>query len=127
MLLQSQDGAIHLLPALPDDWKNGRVSGLRARGGFEIKEMVWENGQLSKITIRSTLGGNCRLRVPNALQENGQLKAAGGAQTNPFFEVAPTAPALVSDKAKVEELPLPNTILYDLDTQAGKTYTFVRQ
>lgn len=127
MLLQSQDGAIHLLPALPDDWKNGRVSGLRARGGFEIKEMVWENGQLSKITIRSTLGGNCRLRVPNALQENGQLKAAGGAQTNPFFEVAPTAPALVSNKAKVEELPLPNTILYDLDTQAGKTYTFVRQ
>ncbi|SKD04501.1 alpha-L-fucosidase 2 [Chitinophaga ginsengisegetis] len=127
MLLQSQDGAIHVLPALPDDWKNGRVSGLRARGGFEIKEMVWENGQLSKITIRSTLGGNCRLRVPNALQENGQLKAAGGAQTNPFFEVAPTAPALVSNKAKVEELPLPNTILYDLDTQVGKTYTFVRQ
>ncbi|MEI3798190.1 MULTISPECIES: glycoside hydrolase family 95 protein [unclassified Chitinophaga] len=127
MLLQSQDGAIHLLPALPDDWKNGRVSGLRARGGFEIKEMVWENGQLSKITIRSTLGGNCRLRVPNALKENGQLKAAGGAQTNPFFEVAPTAPALVSNKAKVEELSLPNTILYDLDTQAGKTYTFVRQ
>ncbi|MGF6850253.1 alpha-L-fucosidase 2 [Chitinophaga sp. W3I9] len=127
MLLQSQDGSIHLLPALPDDWKNGRVSGLRARGGFEIREMVWENGQLSKITIRSTLGGNCRLRVPNALRENGQLKAAGGDQTNPFFEVTPTAPALVSEKAKVEELPLPQTILYDLDTQAGKTYTFVRQ
>lgn len=127
MLLQSQDGAIHLLPALPDDWKNGRVSGLRARGGFEIREMVWENGQLSKITIRSTLGGNCRLRVPNALQENGQLKAAGGDQTNPFFEVEPTAPALVSDKAKLEELPLPDTILYDLDTQAGKTYTFVKK
>lgn len=127
MLLQSQDGAIHLLPALPDDWKNGRVSGLRARGGFEIREMVWENGQLSKITIRSTLGGNCRLRVPNALQENGQLKAAAGDQTNPFFEVEPTAPALVSEKAKVEELPLPDTILYDLDTQAGKTYTFVRK
>ncbi|MEZ2440835.1 glycoside hydrolase N-terminal domain-containing protein [Chitinophaga sp. RCC_12] len=127
MLLQSQDGAIHLLPALPDDWKNGRVSGLRARGGFEIREMVWENGQLSKITIRSTLGGNCRLRVPNALRGNGQLKAAGGDQTNPFFEVTPTAPALVSEKAKVEELPLPQTILYDLDTQAGKTYTFVKQ
>jgi alpha-L-fucosidase 2 len=127
MLLQSQDGAIHLLPALPGDWKNGRVSGLRARGGFEIREMVWENGQLSKITIRSTLGGNCRLRVPNALQENGQLKPAGGDQTNPFFEITPTVPALVSDKAKVEELPLPNTILYDLDTQAGKTYTFVRK
>ncbi len=127
MLLQSQDGAVHLLPALPDDWKNGRVSGLRARGGFEIKEMVWENGQLSKLTIRSTLGGNCRLRVPNALKENGQLKAATGEQTNPFFQVEPTAPALVSEKAKVEELPLPNTILYDLATQPGKTYTFVKK
>lgn len=127
MLLQSQDGAVHLLPALPDDWKNGRVSGLRARGGFEIKEMVWENGQLSKVTIRSTLGGNCRLRVPNALKENGQLKAAAAEQTNPFFQVAPTAPALVSEKAKAEELPLPNTILYDLETQPGKTYTFVKK
>lgn len=127
MLLQSQDGAVHLLPALPGDWKNGRVSGLRARGGFEIKEMVWENGQLSKVTIRSTLGGNCRLRVPNALKENGQLKPASGEQTNPFFQLEPTAPALVSEKAKVEELPLPNTILYDLETQQGKTYTFVKQ
>ncbi|HEY8954812.1 glycoside hydrolase family 95 protein [Chitinophaga sp.] len=127
MLLQSQDGAVHLLPALPGDWKNGRVSGLRARGGFEIKEMVWENGQLSKVTIRSTLGGNCRLRVPNALKENGQLKPASGEQTNPFFQVEPTAAALVSEKAKVEELPLPNTILYDLETQPGKTYTFVKQ
>lgn len=127
MLLQSQDGAVHLLPALPNDWKNGRVSGLRARGGFEIKEMVWENGQLSKLTIRSTLGGNCRLRVPNALKENGQLKAAAGEQTNPFFQIAPTAPALISEKAKVEELPLPNTILYDLATQPGKTYTFVKK
>ncbi len=127
MLLQSQDGAVHLLPALPDDWKNGRVSGLRARGGFEIKEMVWENGQLSKLTIHSTLGGNCRLRVPNALKENGQLKAAASEQTNPFFQVEPTAPALVSEKAKVAELPLPNTILYDLATQPGKTYTFVKK
>lgn len=127
MLLQSQDGAVHLLPALPGDWKNGRVSGLRARGGFEIREMVWENGQLSKVTIRSTLGGKCRLRVPNALKENGQLKAAAGEQTNPFFQLEPTAPALVSEKAKVEELPLPNTILYDLETQAGKTYTFVKK
>lgn len=127
MLLQSQDGAIHLLPALPDDWKKGRVSGLRARGGFEIQEMVWENGQLSKITIRSTLGGNCRLRVPNALKENGQLKVAAGNQTNAFFQIDPVAPAVVSDKAKLDVLPLPATIEYDLLTQAGKTYTFMKK
>ena len=128
MLLQSQDGAIHLLPALPDDWKSGHVSGLRARGGFEIKEMVWENGQLSKITIRSTLGGNCRLRVPNELKGNGQLKAVtrNQFQPNPFYQTDATPKAHISLKADLDVLPVKKTIEYDVATQAGKTYTFVR-
>lgn len=127
MLLQSQDGTVHLLPALPDDWKNGSVKGLRARGGFEIEELVWENGQLSKITLRSTLGGNCRLRVPNALKANGQLKAVSGDQPNPFFQPDATAAAEINPKAKVEVTPVKETIQYDLATKAGKTYTFTRQ
>ena len=57
MLLQSQSGAIDLLPALPTAWPSGRVSGLRARGGFEIADMAWDHGRVTQLALRSTLGG----------------------------------------------------------------------
>ena len=61
MLLQSHMGFIQLLPALPDAWKNGAVSGICAKGNFEV-DMVWENNQLKEATVHSGAGGNCVIK-----------------------------------------------------------------
>ena len=63
MLLQSQTGIVRLLPALPDAWPDGEVSGLRARGGFEVG-MKWRDGLLTEATITSTQGGKLDLAWP---------------------------------------------------------------
>jgi alpha-L-fucosidase 2 len=61
MLLQSHTGEIHILPALPDVWTKGSVTGLRARGGFEV-DIAWEQGKLSHATITGIWGTRCTIR-----------------------------------------------------------------
>ena len=61
MLIQSNDDVVQLLPALPEAWSEGQVTGLRARGGFEL-DLKWRNGKLSGATLRSKLGGVCRIK-----------------------------------------------------------------
>ncbi|MGD9931262.1 MAG: glycoside hydrolase N-terminal domain-containing protein [Mangrovibacterium sp.] len=126
MLLQSHDGAIHFLPALPDEWKDGEITGLRTPGGFEVS-FTWRNGEVQKIEIKSTLGGNCRIRVPNeVVQAAGDgLVAAAGTNRNPFFETTQVEKPLISEAAQLNELDLDQTYVYDLPTEAGKTYSIV--
>jgi alpha-L-fucosidase 2 len=127
MLMQSSDGAIHLLPALPDAWPAGSIKGLRAIGGFEIVEMQWKGAKLVKLVVKSNLGGNLRLRLPNALkQANGSgIKAAKGVNTNPFYYTEKTSAPVISDKSTIKPLKLKDTVLVDVETAKGKLYTFI--
>ena len=61
MLLQSHMGFIQLLSALPNAWKDGSISGICAKGHFEV-DMIWENNQLKEATVRSGAGGNCVIK-----------------------------------------------------------------
>jgi alpha-L-fucosidase 2 len=120
MLLQSQDGAVHLLPACPDVWGHGSVSGLKARGGFEVA-MAWDGGHLTKATIKSTLGGNLRLRSYVPLAAPG-LKAAQGENSNPLFVCPQGKKPLISDQATPAKDEGRKVYEYDLTTTAGGVY-----
>lgn len=67
MLLQSHNGVIHLLPALPTAWPDGEVKGLCARGGFEI-DIKWNNGELVSVKILSKLGYECKVKYQHRIE-----------------------------------------------------------
>ncbi len=96
MLLQSQAGELHLLPALPGAWSTGTVTGLRGRGGFEV-DLAWANGKVVKLRVKSNLGNRCRIRAGSPLTMDGQSSPA----------VKPPEPGVI-----------------EFETKAGMTYTF---
>ena len=121
MLLQSHDGAVHLLPALPDDWKTGEVKGLRARGGFVVDE-IWNDGNLRSAVVRSTIGGTLRIRSYVPLQGKG-LSEAKGACPNQLLAPANIKQPLQSKELQsLSLLPIRKVYEYDLDTTPGGTY-----
>lgn len=125
MLLQSHDGAVHLLPALPDAWRKGTVSGLVARGGFVV-DMEWDGVQLSQAIIHSRLGGNLRLRSYVPLKGEG-LCEAKGENTNLVFQRAGIKEPLVAKDIHPQFPMLYKVYEYDIMTEPGKTYSFERQ
>ena len=123
MLVQSHDGAVHLLPALPDAWAEGHVEGLRARGGYEV-DMTWADGKLSEATVRSTIGGTLRLRSALPLKGKG-LRKASGACPNALFAPAEVKTPLYSPELKEKPaVSAPVVYEYDVETKPGKTYRF---
>lgn len=124
MLLQSHDGAVHLLPALPDKWAEGKVKGLVARGGFVV-DMDWNGVQLNTAKIHSRIGGNLRLRSYVPLKGEG-LKPASGTNPNPLFRQAAIKEPLVSKEINSQYPVIPRVYEYDLATEAGKDYVVTR-
>jgi len=119
MLLQSHDGAIYLLPALPDEWKSGSISGLMARGGFKI-DMTWANHKIVKLVIHSSLGGNCRLRVNQQIGSK-LLTEANGININHFYQVMELKKPIVKSADKNIIAKLTRSWMYDLPTRPGET------
>ena len=125
MLLQSHDGAIHVLPALPDQWQNGSVTGLISRGGFVI-DMKWQKGKITYLKVLSRLGGTCTLRSSDALvaQPKTKFKAVKNNKSNTLFtpdEIK--TPLFANAEQTIASMDLPVHLL-NFDTKKGKTYEF---
>lgn len=124
MILQSHDGAIHVLPALPDIWPTGKMTGLVARGGFVV-DVVWEKSKLKELKVTSRLGGNCRLRInADLLVSTANLKAASGSNVNTFYEVPTVKKPIISSAAKLKPVGIKASKEFDFSTEAGREYVF---
>jgi alpha-L-fucosidase 2 len=125
MLLQSHNGELALLPALPDVWKNGSISGIKARGNFTVT-ISWKEGKLSKATITSNLGGPCRISAPQPIKIiEVTAKKQAGDNTNKLNTSYGQPPYKKAEQAKLTELDVPKRYTVDFVTEKGKVYTVV--
>ena len=125
LLLQSHNGELALLPALPDAWKNGSIKGIKARGNFTVA-IDWKEGKLSKATITSVLGGPCRISAPYPVKVIEVVsKKSTGSNANELNTAYGQPPYEKEPKATLTELKLPERYSVDFVTEKGKTYTVV--
>ncbi len=146
MLVQSHDGAVHILPALPDEWaKDGCVTGLRTRGGFEIVKLQWKDGRINHLVIKSLLGGNLRIRSAEPLLTVTRTKVpvpyhparhttkidltpltvAHGANVNPLMQQYDIPAPHIVDSTKIPALRLKPTQIYDIPTEKDQQIELV--
>jgi alpha-L-fucosidase 2 len=100
MLMQSHLKEIHLLPALPDAWASGSISGLKARGGYTLENLVWKNGKLTTAVLGSKNNGVCKLRTQQPIKIKG-----------------------VSVQSKEETSPAGKTWINTFEVKAAKKYS----
>ncbi len=126
MLLQSHDGAVHLLPALPDAWAEGEVNGLRARGAFVV-DMKWSKGELTEATISSRIGGKLRLRSYVPLKGDGLFAATGECDNELLKPAVIREPLKSAELTEFKQVPIKKVYEYDVMTKPGKIYKVYHQ
>ena len=126
ILLQSHDDAVHLLPSLPSKWTSGSVTGLRARGGFEV-DIEWNDSEVTYTKIHSNYGGVIRIRSYTELEGEG-LKTAEGDCPNPLFASAIVKEPLISPSLSSKpSIEIKKVYEYDLETQKGLDYNLLKK
>lgn len=126
MLLQSHDGAVHLLPALPDAWTEGEVNGLRARGAFVV-DMKWSKGELTEAAIFSRIGGKLRLRSYVPLKGDGLFAATGECDNELLKPAVIREPLKSAELTEFKQVPIKKVYEYDVMTKPGKIYKVYHQ
>ncbi len=122
MLLQSHAGYLSLLPALPAAWKEGTVTGIKARGNFTV-DLSWKDGKLIHGKIVSGSGGNCRIRTLHPVKVLGvNTTDATGVNPNLLNTAYGTPPAEKNTQAKLVDIDHTNGNIIDFNTEKGKTY-----
>jgi alpha-L-fucosidase 2 len=127
MLMQSHLGEIFLLPALPDDWTEGSIQGVKARGGFEVN-IGWSAGKIKTATITSTFGGNCRVRstIPLKVVETSYVTASGK-NPNPLMIRPEPVKFIDHSKDTKTTADVKEGHVIDFMTVKGKSYHLVAQ
>ncbi len=122
MLMQSHEGYIHLLPALPAEWPSGEIKGLVARGGFVV-DLKWDKGRVTEVNLFSGLGGNCRIKANgNPVCPDYRLKEAVGKNNNPLQQPPSAVSFRNNAQTDLLDLPVVTGKVFELETVAGKSY-----